>query len=235
VLLFFVVAMVNGALAPQYLCWLVPFALLSGRTRFAAVYLVVAGVFLTLFYRAVYVNEPSIVFVAAYAVLKPVAWLSPPPVSLGVSRVVAWIGNYALPLLCLGYASYAFLRTWRRPRSAQGAIASTRAVTIPALALLAIVSVGGLWAAARPLVTPAEFVDHTLRKIEAYDVLQYHGRKEDIHWVPRRMGQPSKANRVLNLSTILLMLVAFSAVANWTTPADEPETIGKDETKDVGT
>jgi hypothetical protein len=58
--------------------------------------------------------------------------------------------------------------------------------------------------------------------VEVYDVVLYHGRKEDIHWVPRRMAQPRTANPVLNLSTILLALVAVSSVATWMTPGTTP-------------
>jgi hypothetical protein len=222
VLLFFVLAMVNGMLAPQYLCWLVPFALLSGRYRFAAVYLLIAGVFLTLFYRAVYVNEPSVVFVGAYALLDSLAWLTPPPVSMTVSRMLAAIGNYVLPLLCLGYAIYAFLRGWRRCEPTAARSTPLLAVTVPAVVLLSVVTLAGIWAAAQPPVAPGDFVDRILRKVEVYDVVLYHGRKEDIHWVPRRMAQPRTANPVLNLSTILLALVAVSSVATWMTPGTTP-------------
>ncbi len=224
VLLFFVVAMVNGALAPQYLCWLVPFALLSGRNRFAAVYLLVAGVFLTLFYRALYVNEPSVIFVGAYAVLKPVAWLSPPPISVALSKVVAWIGNYALPLLCLGYSIYGFVRGWRQRRTPLVVARPLMTTVAPAIVLLSVIALASTWAAAQPPVAPNDFVDRILRKVEVYDVVKYPGRKEDIHWVPRRMAQPSTANRVMNLSTILLALVAVSSVATWMSPKDDPQT-----------
>lgn len=215
VLLFFVMAMVNSALAPQYLGWLVPFALLADRRRFLALYLLVAGVFLALFYRSIGVNEPTIVFVGAYAVLKQVAWLSPPATSDQVAKWVAWIGNYALPLLCLGYGIWAFLRSWRQRPTSRLTSRPLATILAPAVLLLSVLALAVVWGLAQPPVAPNDFVDRILRRVEVYDVVRFAGRREDVRWVPGRMARPSTANHVINLSTILLALVAVSSVATW--------------------
>jgi hypothetical protein len=215
VFLFLAFAMANSQLAPQYLCWLAPFALLSGRLRFGSLYTLIAGTFLVLFYRTITVNTTTIIFAGAYGLLTPFAALTPPPASELVARALVITGNYVLPLFCLGYAIAVLVRSRKEAVPAPFARLGP-GVAMPAAILLVLVVVTVSWAAAAPEIAPAAFVDRILHKVEAYDVIRYETRQnEDLTWVPRRMAKPSLANPVLNLSSILLVLVAVSAVMTW--------------------
>lgn len=216
VLLFLAFAMANSQLAPQYLCWLVPFALLSGRLRFGALYTLIAGSFLVFFYRTIAVNKTTAIFAGAYALLTPAAALTPPPASAFVSRALVLTGNYVLPLFCLGYA-VAVLARARTPLRPGPTTHSGPRIAVPGALLLMFVGGAAIWAAAAPRITPAAFVDRILHKVDAYDVVRFHGKEEEDHltWIPRRMARPSLAQPVMNLSTMLLALVAMSSVLTW--------------------
>jgi hypothetical protein len=92
----------TSGLAPQYLCWVVPFAVLSGRRTFIALYSLAAGGFLLLYYQLPMVNGFNIENMGAWALLKPMGGWSPSLPDARWRDVARLLGNYAIPLICLG-------------------------------------------------------------------------------------------------------------------------------------
>jgi hypothetical protein len=88
-----------SGLAPQYLIWGIPFLLLSGRYRAAAVYSLIATIFLSLYYA-----HPLTPFMAhenmiTFAPLKVLGWLTPPAAFINpqILPLIHLLGNYAIP------------------------------------------------------------------------------------------------------------------------------------------
>jgi hypothetical protein len=207
VALYFCATMALSGLAPQYLCWLMPFMLLVGRTRFAAVYSLVTGLFLLLFYQLPRVNEFSVQNMGAWAFLKPFGGVSPPLPDPRWQSVARAAGNYAIPLLCLVYVVTVIARAVLRDRvsPALEPLARPRMMAWPLAALVAIVAAFAIWAATKPPIHDLEFIYRTDRKILAqYDVLRYRGPappNRNKMWVPRSYVEPV-SNRVLNVNVL---------------------------------
>src|SRR5207237_836536 len=90
-----------SGLCPQYLVWLVPFLILSGKLRLTAVYTLLAGAFLVLYYQVPFVNRPNAENLGAYSLLKPLGHFGPSLGGSGSESLVRLLGNYAIPLFCI--------------------------------------------------------------------------------------------------------------------------------------
>ncbi len=210
VLLYFVFAIALSNLAAQYLCWIVPFALLAGRTRFLALYTLVAGGFLAFYYRAPLLEISNIVALGAYGMLRPFASLTPSAfANAGLLRL---IGNFAIPLLCLAYGVFTIVRREEEAATEDRAVA-------PAYAALILIALVTFWAALLPAVDAMAFT-HAMRQRIAtqYDVMLYEGPLVNtavaLTWIPITMAK-GQAHRWWNASTLLLLWTAASAFATF--------------------
>lgn len=211
VLLFFAAVLGLSGLGPQYLAWVIPFALFSGRTRFAAVFTLVAGIFLILFYRLPFVNRLNVENLGAYGLLRPLGGWGPGTGGETMRVVAVLLGNYAVPLICLGFFGVEVVRAILRERQAgTPALHHARRLVTPLLLAVAMVGIGTIWAASRPAVKDVDFIVRTEQKIEAYDVVRYRGR--DMAgvkvWVPR-----TGRSGVNTANLAMVWVVAWSAAA----------------------
>lgn len=218
VALFFCATMALSGLAPQYLCWLVPFMLLTGRTGFAAVYSLVCGLFLLLFYQLPQVNEFSIQNMGAWGFLKPFGGWSPPLPGLAWQSVARAAGNYVIPLLCLVYVVVVIARAVLKDRVAAEleAPADRKAIAGPLAVVTAFVVVMTVWSAMKPPIHDLEFIYRVDQKIlEQYDVIRYRGPappNRSKMWIPRSYVEPV-TNRLLNVNTAGVLWVAWWSLA----------------------
>lgn len=215
-LLVFCFAIGGSPLAPQYLCWIPPLALLAGRYRFCAAYSLVAGLFLTFFY-----SESSFIagplFMGAYGILRPLAWLTPQAPPLWISPMLFVLGDYVLPLLCLGYGLLRVVRAWSR-ENVQQEPSPARGVLLPAALLLVLVTSVVVWASSRPEVKATAFVDRIHAKVAKYDVVGVTGPGREVKWVPRRLlpnrvMQEGRGFDAASLSTMLAVWVLLWSMA----------------------
>jgi hypothetical protein len=184
----------------------VPFALFSGRIRFAAIYSLVAGVFLVLYYQLPTVNGFNVENLGAYALLRPFGDWSPPLPDVRARAIARFLGNYAIPLSGFAMFVLEFVRTFRergrRPEIADpGAV---RRYTVPALVLAAVVGAATIWSATRPKIRDLRFIETIERKIDLYDVVRYRGPAplgRGKIWVARTLRQPGTGNALMNIAT----------------------------------
>ncbi len=94
-----------GGVSPQYLLWAVPFLLITGFYRIAALFSLICTTFFFVYYMHPLTN-PIVPYqsMLSFAALKPYAWLMPP---LCLTQdwslfLVKLLGNYVLPMMCLG-------------------------------------------------------------------------------------------------------------------------------------
>ncbi|HVE71275.1 MAG TPA: glycosyltransferase 87 family protein [Thermoanaerobaculia bacterium] len=179
VLLFYAFVLATCGLSAQYLVWIVPFLLLRGHHRYAALYSLVAGVFLVTFYVSPFGGFSGYNFenLAAFAPLKTMAWLTPTaanaPLKLDIVRA---LGDYAIPLVCIGM----FFLRWRddesRPASASPLVIALAFVTIMA---------GAAATLSRP--TFPQFIARLEKKLDAYNMATYRPphEKRQLWVIPR--------------------------------------------------
>jgi hypothetical protein len=218
VLLFFAITLGLSGLSIQYLCWIVPFAVLCGRTRFLTLYSVVAGTFCVFYYQAPVVNLPHVDDLGAYGLLHPFGAFGPPLPPLWIRDLLRIDGNILLPLLLIGFAALRIGGMIATRDRAAGFPPDPHLAryAMPAAALLVALALGAVWAAMQPRVNPDAYVVRIEQKIAAYDVVRYRGPSGTPGtkvWIARSLAEPGVAHRVLNATTFALVAVLLSAVA----------------------
>jgi hypothetical protein len=208
-------------LAAQYLSWLVPFLLLKAHLRFAAVYSLIAGLWLALFYVTPGAGVGGVNFanLGAFAPLRQVAWLTPPVAGNGtISDLLRVAGNFAVPLCCL--ALIVFL-VRRRPaaepplRASLGPIAA--AVTAAAFLIVAALLFPG--------PEPEEFRRVTHQKVQAYNVVPFvppAARPGEPVWVIPAAVRNVPANPVHAGTIAIVWIVIWSCAAYLTGARTHP-------------
>lgn len=214
-LLFLAFAIGISGLSIQYLMWIVPFAILCDRTRFLAFYTLAAGVFVVFFYQSPMLNLLNTENLGAFALLKPFgAWANPLP-HAAMRPYLLFIGNIAVPLLCLGFVVLR-IAALLRPKPIEEFAPRPRPILTPALVLLLAVGAGTVIAVLLPPLDPAAFVGQVERKIGAYDVVRYFGptmmAPGSKIWIARSIAEPGVANPVLNISNLLLTWTVAAAL-----------------------
>ena len=172
---------------------------MAGRTRFLGVYTLVAGFFLVCYYRTPVLNGLNIENLGAYGFLESLGFLSPPVSPPPLVSIARFLGNWAIPLFCLGYVIYEVLRVVlknvRREDAAAPALPMRYAMPVAIVAVLVVITL--LIASRWPPIDPRAYIVTIERKItDDYDVLRYRGQLPPGRgkvWVPRAMvegGRP---------------------------------------------
>lgn len=216
VLLFLTATMGLSGLAPQYLCWLMPFALLCGRMRFAAIYGLIVGLFLLIYYQLPALNVFNIENMGAWAFLKPLGGLSPTIPDVRWRVVARFTGNLAIPLFCLGYVGFELIRILRR-RDAAMPLAGSRPRTAPLFITIALVLAAFGWTRLHPRPSPMQLASAIQQKAESYDVVRYRGaippdKRPLPIWIARSYVERGVTNRFLNINTLGVIWIAAWAV-----------------------
>jgi hypothetical protein len=204
-----------SGLSVQYLIWPIPFAILAGRRRFLALYTLVAGAFVVLYYETPILNLPNMENLGAYGMLRPFGWLSPPLPPRSLQPIQQLLGNYAIPLLCLGFVVVRVTNVFRRrERAAALPYAGLRRVVTPALVLFVLLAGATLWAVRKPPMQPHAFIQRVAQKIAAYDVVPYTGnlvvRRGSRIWIARSFTDAS-LSAPIDIVVIGLVWVVASA------------------------
>ncbi|HEV7570298.1 MAG TPA: hypothetical protein VGQ21_02270 [Thermoanaerobaculia bacterium] len=227
-LLFFAVVLGVCGSAPQYLTWIVPFAIVSFDLAFAALYNFVCAITLLLYYQAPGTLGRNLENLGTFAPLRRFAWLAPPMTSLSEkSQIVFYSGDVIIPLIAIAFFVIAMLQMLRRPRpfveTAPVTPIQCRAVCAPLLVVALLLGAGCVWARVGPAMTGDEFTRRVRGRIEAeYWCVRLvesnpHNPKAPV-WVMPSYADPSIAARPVNAFTIgigwtFLWTFAASAMA----------------------
>jgi hypothetical protein len=173
ILIFYVFTIATCGLSAQYLVWAVPFLLMCGHDRFAALYSLVAGVFLVTFYVSPFGGFLGYNFenLAAFAPLRELIWLTPPITDARLRlEIVRTLGDIVLPVLC---AAFLLMRLWQlRRRKANEAPTERDSLAPLAVGLTALAAMVTLaWSMPKP--PPEVFARRMETKVQAYNVELY--------------------------------------------------------------
>jgi hypothetical protein len=223
VLLFFAATVGLSGLTANYLCWVVPFALLCRRNNFLAIYTAAAGVFLVIYYRSPVLNLTNIDNLGAYGMLRPLGGWTPTLAGERWQDAIRLLGNLVVPLLFLGYAAYIVVRAILRKERVDEPVSppGTLRYALPAACFAIFIAALLVWAAMKPPLRSAPFIVTIERKIAAYDVVRYRGpgllNRGQKTWIGRTFLDPRASNPILNLSNVGLawVLAASAATALW--------------------
>jgi hypothetical protein len=109
ILLSFAFIFAFAGLSPQYVVWILPFMLLAGFYKTAAVFNLLFTIFCLLYYANPMTN-PEVPYqsMLSFAPLKGCEWLLPPDCLTQAYWIpmIRVLGNYLIPFFCLGLAGY---------------------------------------------------------------------------------------------------------------------------------
>jgi hypothetical protein len=136
--------------------------------------------------------------------------------------VARLLGNYAIPLICLGLVVWVLALILLRRRSGElvesPPPASGLRVAAPFLAVIASVAVLFGWSLMTRRPTEIEMAYRMEQKIAAYDLVRYVGpeppeRRKIRIWIARSYVAEGVTNRLLNVNSVgVLWIVTWSAV-----------------------
>ena len=218
VLLFFAFVMGVCGSAPQYLVWIVPFAMVCGEIAFAAIYNLLCAAVLLLYYQTPGTYGRNIENLAAYAPLRHFAWLAPSLANVSAkTQIVFYGGDVIIPLAALAFFIVAMFRVARTVRpfdvpSQPVMPLHRRAAGVSLLAVAVLLSAGCLWAKPGPRITGAQLMRQIRSRIDAeYWCVRFKEvnpfNRDAALWVLPSFVDPSLAARPLN---------AFTIGAGWT-------------------
>lgn len=200
-------AWIIGALplGAQYLSWLLPFLLLLGHFRFAAIYGLLSGIYLTTFYASVGHTAAHALNLGAFAPLRFAAWLTPGGTAPDAKvKVLLAVGDFLLPVACLCWIA---LRGWRPAKASEtprsGSLAPL-AIAFGAVAILILISLS------MPTPSPAELEMRTSEKARAYDLVRVPGGQRWV--IPDAAGLPDGGGIAVNH-------IAYAWTAAWSLAA----------------
>ncbi len=226
VLLFFAFVLGLCGSAPQYLCWIVPFAMLSGDLRFNAGYNALCGIVLLVYYRSAGTDLRNLENLGAYLPLRRFAWLASSLTNLWQSSsIVTYGGNVIIPLMTTTFFALALLGLTRRDRPVIDLVSLPIAPLQKRVAGLSLIGVGLLlgaccvWASLQPRVTG----DALTRKICSRIDSEYWSRRlpgansitNAPVWVPVSFVNGPSSTDPVNAFTIgIAWTVAWAAAAS---------------------
>ena len=224
-MLFFAFVLGLCGSAPQYLMWIVPFAILSFDLAFAALYNFVCAITLLLYYQAPGVLGRNLENLGTYAPLRRFIWLAPSMTSLSEkSQIVFYSGDVIIPLIAIAFFAIVVLQILRRtPRFAGTTAVRPLAACVPLLVVALLLGAGCVWATLQPSITGSEFTRRIRGRIESeywcvrFVEINPHNPKAPV-WVMPSYVDSAIAARPVNAFTIgigwtLLWTIAASAMA----------------------
>ena len=213
----------TSGLSPQYLLWLVPFFLVCGRERFAALYTLVAGIFLVIYYHHPGLTGFNMENLGAYAPLKPLSWLAPAATFMTAKTFLfGALGNVVLAVSLLIYFVVAVVKSGRRePMDEQETELSPSQLLGPVLVGIAVVVLAGMVAWTLPGTTREQFEQTVATKTAHYAMDRYEGpglvNRHEPTWVIRAYsGRPVTPSPV-DATTIGYVWILLWAGAAWRT------------------
>jgi hypothetical protein len=228
ILLFFAFVLGVCGSAPQYLTWIVPFAILSFDLAFAALYNFVCAITLLLYYQAPGTLGRNVENLGTYAPLRRFAWLAPSMTNLSEkSQIVFYSGDVIIPLIAIAFFAIVLLQILRRRRPIVGTTPVTpiqrSAACVPLLLVALLLGAGCVWAKLQPPITGHEFSRRIRGRIDAeYWCVRLvesnpHNPKAPV-WVMPSYADPAIAARAVNAFTIgigwtFLWTIVASAMA----------------------
>jgi hypothetical protein len=225
VLLFFAFVMGLCGSAPQYLSWIVPFAILSIDLAFAAIYNFACGITLLLYYQTPGTLGRNIENLGTYAPLRRFAWLAPSLTSLTEkSEIVFYSGDVIIPLISIAFFALALLQVASRNRLAVTAQPvppqHRRAAGISLLVVVLLLAACCVWAKQQQRITGDELTRRIRHRIETdywcvrlAEPNQYN--PDAAVWVPPSFTIPSLEARPVNAFTIgITWTLLWTAVAS---------------------
>lgn len=214
VLLFFAFVLGVCGFAPQYLIWIVPFALLSGDLAFAALYNFLCGIILLLYYQTPGTDGRNIENLATYSPLRGFTWLAPSLTNLSEkNQIVFYAGDVIIPLATIAFFIVAMLRIARPARrfvvpSQPVMPIQRRTVGISLLVVAFLLGSGCVWAKLGRRITGRQLTEQIQARIDVeYWCVQFKkanplNRADAPVWVLPSFVNPSIAARPVNVSTI---------------------------------
>jgi len=173
ILLFFAFVLGVCGSAPQYLSWIVPFAFVCEEIAFAALYNLLCGIVLLLYYQTPGTDGRNIENLATYAPLRGLAGLAPSMTNLSEKYLLVFYGgDVIVPLAVIAFFIVAMFRIARSMRSP---VAQSQPVTpiqrrAAAIAFLVVaLLLGGfcVWAGQQPPITGGELTTRIRAHIDA--------------------------------------------------------------------
>lgn len=157
-----------SGLAGQYLAWAAPFLLLRGHVRFAGLYGLVAGLYLTLANTSVGYDGTNYAARVAFAPLRSMAWLTPALTFVDAKVfLLSMLGDVVLPLSCLAFAVWS---TWRRAgveeKADSGVPKTTSLAPLAVAGALIVTMLGAAWLLQSP--TAEAFRSRSATKMAGY-------------------------------------------------------------------
>lgn len=196
----------SSGMSPQYLLWIVPFLLVCGYWRFAAIYSLAAGWFLLVYYHHSGPTGFNWENLGAFAPLRPLSWLVPPVTDTALFPV---LGSLVIPIAALLFFAVQLIQAMRRKEAVE---ASEPHVSLVPTAVAAAVVVLALLIPAKP--TAARFEATVAEKTAQYAMKRYHGpglrHPDEPTWVMDGRNSP------VHVVTIGYAWVVLWSVAAWT-------------------
>lgn len=160
-------------LGAQYLSWIVPFLLMCGYVRFAAVYSLVAGIFLVLTYSSM--GADIVMNLGAFGPLRGAAWLAPGGTrSMVKAYLLVIFGDLLVPLVNVGWLAVV---GWRLAAGWKDAPANRQPPTanqLPLALALAITAIIFCYSLTLPRMDANTFGARMRAKVSAYEVVRIH-------------------------------------------------------------
>ena len=181
-LLLFLSIIGTAALCAQYLFWPLPFLLIAGHVRFAALYNAAAATYTVILFSWAGASLQNSFTLGAFIPLRGLAWLTPVIDTTNDSlRWLILLGSFAIPVMALAFVLVLLFRARTRPLPRLASLAGDgRRIMLVVLAALVIVTIGVVAASRMPRPTGEE----TMRTLGAKIVTQYEVTRFPTHEGP---------------------------------------------------
>ena len=199
VTLFLAFILASSGMSPQYLLWIVPFLLICGYTRYAALYSLAAGWFLLIYYRHPGPDGFNYENLGALAPLRSVAWLTPPMTDTSLFTI---LGSLVIPLSALAFFVIQLIKAMRRTTATEPVVPVSFWPTAVAIAVVIL----ALLVPSQPATLNAKTAD--------YAMTRYHGpglrHPDEPTWIIEQRHSP------VNAASIGYAWVILWSAAAWT-------------------
>ena len=159
----------TSVLCAQYLMWIMPFLLLRGRFRFAAIYSLLAGIYLVTFYASMGHSAENVRNLGGFAPLRALSWLTPGSTdSLARIYTLLVVGDFVLPMACVVWLA---VGGWRLAGERRDEPRYVSLIPLATAIVACVVLVGVALAVRAP--SSSEYAARVAEKARAYDLVRY--------------------------------------------------------------